>query len=32
MMLPRPLAHLVLLAAIVLGIIAGTRVFGLFGG
>jgi hypothetical protein len=32
MTLPRPLVHLVLLAAIGLGMLAGTRLFGFFGG
>ena len=32
MRLPRPLVHLALLAAIALGIVAGTRVFAFFGG
>jgi hypothetical protein len=32
MTLPRPLVHLVLLASIVAGILAGTQVFTFFGG
>lgn len=32
MTLPRPLVHLVLLASIALGVIAGTRLFAVFGG
>jgi hypothetical protein len=32
MTLPRPLVHVVLLAAIALGTIAGTRLFAFFGG
>jgi hypothetical protein len=32
MMLPRPLVHIILLASIVLGIVAGTRVFAFLGG
>ena len=32
MTLPRPLVHAVLLASIVLGVVAGTRLFAFFGG
>lgn len=32
MTLPRPLVHLVLLASIVLGMVAGIRLFTFFGG